>query len=131
MQWIDKRLRLYFEGSRVEVICQPGGNATSEVLIDGRKPSESQKLYGFSRAVTKPEGKWFVKWPVIAPIGSQAPVLIEDWTLAVTKDSQQENCFSFTLTGSKTGPDGEGRRSPIRDSKPSCNINERRRLNGT
>jgi hypothetical protein len=50
-----------------------------------------------------------VKWPVIAPIGSQNPLLIEDWTLAVSQDAQNEKLFTFTLTGSKTGADGEGR----------------------
>jgi hypothetical protein len=56
------------------------------------------------------EGKWLVKWPVIAPIGSEAPLAVEDWTLAVKReDAANDKLFSFTLTGSKTGADGEGR----------------------
>jgi len=61
-------------------------------------------------AVGQPPGKWPVKWPVIAPIGSTQPLLVEDWTLAATRvDAANDKLFSFTLTGSKTGPGGEGR----------------------
>lgn len=109
VRWTDGKLRLEFEGSRVDVICKPGKAAPAAVRLDGRKPSDFAELYGFTRAVTKPEGKWLVKWPVIAPIGSQKPLLVEDWTLAVTTDAQNEKLFTFTLTGSKTGADGEGR----------------------
>ncbi len=45
----------------------------------------------------------------IAPIGSQVPLLVEDCTLAVTRDATVEQRFTFTLTGSKTGPEGAGR----------------------
>lgn len=109
VKWADGRLRLDFEGSRVEAICKPGNAAPAGVRIDGRAPSDFAELYGFTRAVTKPEGKWLLKWPVIAPVGSTKPLLVEDWTLAVTKDAQNDKLFTFTLTGSKTGPDGEGR----------------------
>ena len=109
VKWANGKLRLEFEGSRVEVIAKPGKGAPAAVRIDGRKPSEFAELYGFTRAVTKPEGKWLVKWPVIAPIGSQAPLLVEDWTMEVRKDAANDKLFTFTLTGSKTGADGEGR----------------------
>lgn len=109
VRWGDGKLRLDFEGSRVEVVCRTGSAPPAVVRIDGRKPSEWPQLYGFTRAVTKPEGKWPVKWPVIAPIGSQAPLLVEDWTLEVVHDAQDEKWFSFKLAGSKTGPDGDGR----------------------
>ena len=109
VKWADGKLRLDFEGSRVEVICKPGTAAPAAVRLDGRKPSEWPELYGFTRAVTKPEGKWLVKWPVIAPIGSDKPLLIEDWSLAIAKDSANDKLFNFTLSGSKTGADGAGR----------------------
>ena len=57
LKWADGRLRLDFEGSRVEVVCKSGNAAPAIVLIDGRKPSDFAELYGFTRAVTKPEGK--------------------------------------------------------------------------
>jgi hypothetical protein len=109
VRWTDGQLRLDFEGNRVDVVCKAGEADPAAVRIDGRKPSEWPELYSFTRALTKPEGKWPVKWPPIAPIGSQKPLLIEDWSLAVAKDPQSENVFNFSLTGSKTGTDGEGR----------------------
>ena len=109
VKWAAGKLRLDFEGNRVEVICKPGHAAPVAVRIDGRKPSEFAELYGFTRAVTKPEGKWLVKWPVIAPIGSETLLLPEDWMLAITKDAANDKLLTFTLTGSKTGADGAGR----------------------
>ncbi len=109
VRWADGKLRLDFDGSSVEVIRKTGVAAPAVVRIDEQKPSEFAELYGFTRAVTKPEGKWLVKWPVIAPIGSEKPLLVEDWTLEAHKDPASEKLFTFTLTGSKTGADGEGR----------------------
>jgi hypothetical protein len=109
VRWTDGKLRLSYDGHRIEVICKPGVAAPAAVRIDGRKPSEFPELYGITRAVTKPPGKWPVKWPVIAPIGSEKPLLVEDWTLSVKRaDAANDKLFSFTLTGSKTGPDGAG-----------------------
>jgi len=110
VRWMDGKLRLEFEGNRVEVVCKPGAAPPAAVRLDGRKPSEFPELYGFTRAVTQPPGKWLVKWPVIAPIGSTKPLLAEDWTLAAKRvDAANDKLFSFALTGSKSGPDGEGR----------------------
>ncbi len=108
-RWTDGHLRLEFEGARVDAVCHGGAAGPATVRIDGRKPSEFTELYGFTRAVAKPEGRWLVKWPVIAPIASQAPLLVEDWLLAVTKDVANDKLFTFALTGSQTGPDGSGR----------------------
>ncbi len=105
------KLRVEFEGNRVDVVCKAGTAAPAAVTIDGRKPSEFPELYGFTRAVTTPPGKWAVKWPIVAPISSEKPLLVEDWTLDVKRaDAANEKPLTFTLTGSKTGADGEGRR---------------------
>ncbi len=109
VKWANGKLRFDFDSSHVDAIGKSGKAAPAAVRIDGRKPSEFAELYGFTRAVTKPEGKWLVKWPVIAPIGSEARLQVEDWTLAVTQDAANEKLFTFTLTGSKTGVDGAGR----------------------
>ena len=45
----------------------------------------------------------------IAPIRSEKPLLVEDWTMELTKPpGSDEKLFTFTLSGSITGPDGEG-----------------------
>jgi hypothetical protein len=98
-------LHLEFKGNRVDVICKTGTAAPAAVRIDGRKPSEIPELYGFTRALAKPGGKW----PPIAPITAEKPLLVEDWTMEVQRDSTNEKLFTFSIAGSKTGPDGEGR----------------------
>lgn len=106
VKWKNGKLTLAFEGSVVELIVASGANATPvQVSIDGKRPSELKELYGFTRAVAKPGGHW----PVIMPLHSEKMPLIEDWTMEVEKEGADDKLFSFTLAGSKTGPDGEGR----------------------
>ena len=103
--WKDGKLRVEFSGTRVDLIAKQGSAPSAAVRIDGKKPSEFQELYGFTRALSKPGGKW----PPIAPIQSQALLLLEDWTLDAQKDPVDAKVYSFKLSGSKTGADGEGR----------------------
>lgn len=101
------KLSLPFEGNRVDVIFKPGaraGGAPASVRVDGRKPSEIGELYSFTRALSTPGGKW----PVILKMGWQKPLQVEDWAMEVTRDPQNDKRFTFSLSGSKTGPDGSG-----------------------
>ena len=51
-----------------------------------------------------------MKWPVVEPLGSEKLLLVEDWTLDLKRaDPANEKRFTFTVNGSKTGADGEGR----------------------
>jgi hypothetical protein len=103
-QWQDGKLVFPFKGNRVDVIAKEGTAPPAPVLIDGKKPSEINELYTFTRALSTPGGKW----PVVRSIGSEKLPLLEEWTMQVTKDPAQEERFTFTLQGSKTGPDGAG-----------------------
>jgi hypothetical protein len=104
------KLRIEFEGNRVDAICKAGAAAPAAITIDGRKPSEFPELYGFTRALTTPPGKWPVKWPVVAPITVEKPLVVEEWTMEVKRiDPANEKLLAFRVSGSKTGADGEGR----------------------
>lgn len=103
--WKDGKLTLPFEGNRVDVIVKEGTAAPATVTIDGRKPSEHAELYGFTRALPKPGGKW----PVITNLRCEGTPQVEEWTLDVKRDPANEKAYTFALRGSKTGPDGEGR----------------------
>jgi lysophospholipase L1-like esterase len=106
VRWRDDKLTLPFVGNRVDLIH--GGSRTlrrTEIRIDGKRLSEIPELYGFTRALSTPGGKW----PVILKMSWEKPPQIEDWTMEVTKDPANDKLFSFTVTGSKTGPDGSGR----------------------
>jgi hypothetical protein len=105
VRWDDGKLTLPFEGNRVDVILRPGGTKPMRILIDGKRPSEFPELYGFTRALATPGGKW----PVVTNLACEKPPVLEDWTMQVKRDPAVEQRFTFTVAGSKTGPDGQGR----------------------
>jgi len=93
-----------FDGNRVDVILSGDAEATAEVRIDGKRPSEFAEFYGFTRALSTPGGKW----PVILKLSSAERPLVEDWTMRVKRDAADPKRYSFALSGSKTGEDGAG-----------------------
>ena len=105
IKWQNGKLTLPFEGNRVDLIARDGTALPADIRIDGKKPSEIPQLYGFTRALSTPGGKW----PVVLKMASRTLPLVEEWTMEVTKDTTDPKQFTFTLSGSKTGPDGEGR----------------------
>jgi len=112
----ENPLELTFVGNRVDII--PGWSkaenlGTAKILIDGKPPSEAPRLYAVTRSSPIPNF-W---WPAILRIGSEKPLLIENWTMRITevdiiKDEKNENndsfTFSYEVEGSETGPDGSG-----------------------
>ena len=92
-------------GNRIDLVSNAAAGSKISVLIDGKKPSDHPELYGFTRAQPKPG----YKWPIVAPIKSEAPLQLEEWTLVAHKDASNPKLFTFTVSGSKTGDDGEGR----------------------
>ena len=93
-----------FTGARVELVFEPGAKPVA-VTVDGVKPSEIPGAHAFTRALAKEGGKW----PVVAGMRPTGKPVAEDWTLAMTKDAASPKHFTFTLTGSVSGPDGDGR----------------------
>lgn len=110
-------LKLDIDGSRIDLIASRGSERPIAALIDGKKPSEHPELYCFTRALPKPGGPW----PVVADLSSEEPLLVEEWTMNVARDPAKEDLFTFTLSGSKTGPDGSGR-SDTRFASPSRRV---------
>ncbi|MGL4460663.1 MAG: SGNH/GDSL hydrolase family protein [Planctomycetia bacterium] len=108
LNWTDGKLRLEFEGSRVDVLFQRGKTPelpAAAVTIDGAKPSSFPGTLAPTRALATPGGKW----PVVAGFGWTKPPVAEDWTMNVKKDPADDKVLTFTVTGSATGPDGSGR----------------------
>ncbi|MBV9468564.1 MAG: hypothetical protein JOZ57_04915, partial [Abitibacteriaceae bacterium] len=105
VKWQDGKLSLPFDGNRADIIAKEGAAAPATIRIDGQQPSGIPELYGFARALATPGGKW----PVILKMSWEKPLQLEDWTMHVTKDPATEKLFTFTVSGSKTGPDGAGR----------------------
>jgi hypothetical protein len=97
-------LKLAFEGNRVDLLAGKGAAGTAKILIDGRKPSEFSECIAFTRTSPSQSG-----WgPGLLRVSSEKPRLVEDWVLKVTEVDEKAERIKFTVTGSKTGADGDG-----------------------
>lgn len=94
-------LKLKFHGNRVDLVMPPGAGK-AKVLINGKTPSELNILHR-----TFPVAKGLVPaYLMTYHIGENA--VEEAWTLQFTHLSGDYRKYRFTVTGSKTGFDGEG-----------------------
>ena len=107
VRWKNGVLEVPFTGNRVDVIAAAGGDA-AEVTIDGKKPSEFPGVY----TITRPSLTFDNIWPAMIRIDHNAPLLEEEWTAKITSITPsadgKDQTFAFTVTGSKTGADGDG-----------------------
>ena len=106
IRWRGGRLKLDFEGNRVDALAAPGApvaGATAEVRIDGKRPSEFPTCY----RITRPSRIHNV-WPAVIRVSWAKPLILEDWTARITESDEMGTKFKFTVTGSKTGADGAG-----------------------
>ncbi len=111
-----QRLKLTFEGNRVDIITGRSDTATlgtARVLIDGESPSEFPKLAEFTRTTT-PLKSWM---PAIKRVGHRKKLLIEDWTLRLIENNEDASEFTYEVIGSKTGHDGYGSSKEVFVSK--------------
>lgn len=100
-------VELAFEGNRVDVIAAHTSNVTpgtAKVLIDGKSPSQLPELYYHTRPKAAP-GVW---WPAINRIDREKPLVLEKWTARILECDVEKNLLRFEVTGSQTGPDGQG-----------------------
>jgi hypothetical protein len=100
-------LKLAFDGNRIDVIAKHGTAATlgtAKVLLDGTPPSQFPELYYHSRPTAAPH----VWWPSINQFGHEKPLVVEAWTLKLTACDVEKKVIKFAVSGSVTGPDGEG-----------------------
>ena len=103
----DGAFKLTFDGNRIEIIAAQTDEVklgTAKVLIDGKAPSEFPELYYHSRPTAAPN----VWWPSINQFGHDKPLVVEKWTLKFTECDVEKKILKFAVTGSVTGPDGEG-----------------------
>lgn len=111
-QWEGRRLKLAFEGNRVDLVAARAGGAAARIRIDGKKPSEFPGCY----CITRPQpGPWSPLF--VSRVDHEAPLLLEDWTLKILSVSDDSTAWRFEVSGSKTGPDGEGANDKLFVSK--------------
>ena len=115
----NSSLKLTFQGNRVdilgggwvspqEVTGDPNARGiklgTARILIDGEPPSADPNLY----AITRPSPAPNIWFPALRRISHRKPLLLEKWTLEITKMSEDAKEFTYQVSGSRTGPDGAG-----------------------
>ncbi len=100
LTWQDGSLHCAFDGNRILAIAGPGDQELeAEVLVDGQPPSACIACHAFTSA----QGPLSFRC-----CSSQRACLDEDWTLRITQVDREANQVAFTLSGSRTGPDGAG-----------------------
>lgn len=97
-------VRLDFTGTRVDLVPAIGEADPVSVRIDGKRPSEWAELYGLTRVAAFPMSNW----PILLKVGSQAPLVAENWSLRLQDIPADGKSCRFTLHGSVTGDEGEG-----------------------
>jgi hypothetical protein len=102
----DGSLEVSFVGNRLDAIAvvATGTEELATMTVDGKAPAELDGAF----VLTKPSNAPHTWFPAIGVIGRQAPLVAETWTaefLECTPDAKQ---FRYRVTGSVTGPDGEG-----------------------
>lgn len=99
-------LKLKFVGTRVDLVL-PIGRGRATVLIDGKQPSELGLFHG-----TRPYGRTREHYHNLPcdlmtyHLGKRAQE--ETWALKFTHGTADQKHARFQLSGSQTGPDGEG-----------------------
>lgn len=107
VDWHHGTLTLAFEGNRVDLIAAPGARPTApaNVMIDGRRPSETAGCFAATRVKGWPQ----VGWPCLKRVMHQQPWVAEDWTIRIGEHDDALKDFTFRVEGSVTGADGQGR----------------------
>ncbi len=116
LSWIGGHLRLEFLGNRIDVVAASGPTRRCQVRIDGKTPSSlpSGRIHG---KVPPWRGEIY-GWPALLRVGATAPLLSETWVMRITGwDAANPTHFTFRVSGTKSGPDGEGTSTQLFVSK--------------
>ena len=107
-------LSLPFEGNRVDLVYGTTGFSEEDqaiILLDGKAPSSFQGTYYITRPFNSKGDAWPWKLPAMIRIDHTAPWISEEWSCVFTKAEPPYSDFSFRITGSVTGKDGQGKAS--------------------
>jgi GDSL-like Lipase/Acylhydrolase family len=105
--WKQGELTVEFTGNRVDLVAA-AGEGHAEVRIDGKRPSEFPGCYYIARPAPR-------AWAPLAVIrvDHDTPLQVEDWTLTITKVSDDKKIWEYDVAGSVTGPDGHGSNAAV------------------
>ena len=100
-----ERLRIPFDGNRIDALLKPGGAGGQDVAVDGQPPCKSGQALAITRTTPYPHSNW----PTLLRVSrGVTPLLAESWTVTVRGADEALKNFRFDVSGSVTGPDGSG-----------------------
>ncbi len=100
----NSALEVGFTGSRIDAVTTGPGEPV-EISIDGRPPSAWAEAHGFTRVSAFPQSNW----PILLQVRSEAALVAEEWSLTLHDLDETLTGGRFTVRGSVTGDDGEGK----------------------
>jgi hypothetical protein len=96
-----------FRGNRVEITSSGSLDGRVTARIDGLEPSVIDGCWQTSRTTSLDN---VPDWPAIRQVTVSAGFHeAQTWTATVTHFNADQSEFEFTIVGSRTGPDGQGR----------------------
>jgi hypothetical protein len=102
----DGSLEVTFTGNRIDAIAakdtKTGPLAT--LTVDGKAPAKIDGAFVF----TKPSNAPYTWFPAVSVLKHNAPLVAETWTAKFLEFTPDAKKFRYSVTGSVTGPDGEG-----------------------
>lgn len=102
--WKDRVLECSFTGTTVTATLTGPLAGEVEVWIDGQRASSRPDLLGFNRV----SPTHYAGWPTLTRVEHSQPLLEEEWTFTPHHVAASGLTYGFSVTGSLTGPDGEG-----------------------
>jgi hypothetical protein len=96
---------VHFDGSRLELVSSRPLAQWPTVTVDGQLPSNLDGCYQVTRASAL---STVSDWPALRRVVLLHDHVAEDWTATLSDFSSDQKNFSFTLQGTKSGPQGNG-----------------------
>jgi len=97
-----------FEGTRLEMVSDHPVTVAPSVTVDGTPARQLDGCWMATRATELDTGR---DWPAVRRVELVRDHTAEEWTATLSHFSADDSDFDFTLTGSVSGPQGEGRGS--------------------
>jgi hypothetical protein len=99
-------LEVSFTGNRLDAIASAdtGTEPLATLTVDGQAPGKIDGAYVF----TKPSNAPYTWFPAVSVLKHNAPLVAETWTAKFLEFTPDAKKFRYSVTGSVTGPDGEG-----------------------
>lgn len=100
-----------FKGNRVDLVYNTTKTDKAKayrIVLDGKSPSAFAGTYYMTRPYNRKGESWPWVLPAMIRIDHTAPWTTEEWSCVYTDAAPPYTDFRFEISGSVTGPDGQG-----------------------